>query len=29
MTVAKVDNLADAVTAMEDFAAGRDVPACE
>ena len=29
MTVAKVDNLAEAVTAMEDFAAGRDVPACE
>ena len=29
MTVAKVDNLAEAVEAMEDFAAGRDVPACE
>lgn len=29
MTVAKVDNLAEAVQAMEDFAAGRDVPACE
>ena len=29
MAVAKVENLADAVTAMEDFAAGRDVPACE
>ena len=28
MAVAKVENLADAVTAMEDFAAGRDVPAC-
>ena len=29
MTVAKVGNLAEAVQAMEDFAAGRDVPACE
>lgn len=29
MTVAKVDNLAEAVEAMEDFAAGADVPACE
>ena len=28
MTVAKVDNLTDAVNAMESFAAGRDVPTC-
>lgn len=28
MTVAKVETLTDAVQAMEDFAAGRDVPAC-